>query len=41
MNNYQYIKYLFLSKMFRKGNSYLVQKMREGGGKNRRKHAYF
>lgn len=33
MNNYQYIKYLFLSKMFRKGNSYLVQKMREGGVK--------
>ena len=40
MNNYQYFKFIILSKLLRKGNSYIVQKMREMGGKNWRKHAY-
>lgn len=33
MNNYSYIKYLILSKIFRKDNSFVVQKMREEGVK--------
>lgn len=33
MNNYQYLKYLFFSKLLRRGNDYIVQKMRDGGVK--------
>lgn len=33
MNNYQYFIYIVLSKLLRRGNSYIVSKMREGGVK--------
>lgn len=33
MNNYLYLKFIFFSKLFRRGNGYIVQKMREEGAR--------